>query len=124
MKSGKIILLLTFLSLGGLAYGGKLKDTSKGLDQVKKMFQRELKGNDKSSAWDSINIAHGQQLLDEHFKTQLAQERNNQREFEDDEYAMKHRWRSFDFQFFASEIIFLLVIIIVLTGIVFSGIQF
>jgi len=124
MKSIKIILFITFMSLAGFADTGKLKDTSKGLDAVKKIFLQELNGNGKTRAWDSINMAHGQQLLNEQFKTQMAQERDNQRTFEDNDYAMKHRWRSFDFQFFASEIIFLLVILIVLTGIIFSGIQF
>jgi hypothetical protein len=99
------------------------KDTDNKAEQIRKKFQEELKSG-AATKWDSLNLAHSQQLLDEQFKTMLAQERDNQRAIEDNNYAMHHRWRSFDFQYEASIIIFILVIVIVLTGIVFSGIQF
>lgn len=70
-------------------------------------------------------ILHQLQLLsNEQFKTEMALERDKQRALEDEMFAMQHRWRSFSFQYTASIIIFILVIIIVLSGLVFSAWQF
>jgi len=120
MKKCIEVLLLILLCVSNKSYAVPGGDSANSnLQSVREKFNQSREG-----VSIEVLIEQSKQLNNEQFKTMLAQEKEKQNNIDDDEFSMHHRWRSFNFQYYASIVIFLMVIIIVMTGIVFSGIQF
>lgn len=116
--------LLILLILSFPMYAQTAGDSTPNSSNIKSKFEQFRSVQDKSGLDKDTLLLQLRQLSNERFKTEIALERSRQRELEDENYAMHHRWRSFDFQYRASIIIFILVIVIVLCGLVFSAWQF
>lgn len=119
-----ILVLLFYLS--GFASIAQAKDDSAGspAQKIKEKFLRSKDSIDGKMLNQDTLISQARQLSDEQFRTMLVLEKQKQEQVADDNFAMRHRWRSFNFQYTASVVIFILVIIIVLAGLFFSGWQF
>lgn len=121
MKKSTLLLILLLVTFIGNAT--QSSDTTK-LQKLKSEFGKERKTTySKYLTLDTL-AKRSATINYEEFKTNIALEKQKRLQIDDENFAMKHRWRSFDFQYTASIIIFFVVIIIVISGLVFSGWQF
>jgi len=122
MKRILLTLLLFCLTITGFSQS-KDEPAKRQAELKKSLFAAMDSAKAKYINQDSLMI-HVSQLENQQFHTMMALEKHKLDGIDDDNFAMKHRWRTFDFQYTASIIIFVLVILIVVAGLVFSGWQF
>lgn len=123
MRSTILVLLFCLSGFSSIAQA-KDDSTTSPAQKIKEKFLLSKDSVDSKMLNQDTLISQARQLSDEQFRTMLVLEKQKQQQVEDDNFAMRHRWRSFNFQYTASVIIFILVILIVLSGLFFSGWQF